>query len=93
MTDYRTMPLGPVAPNRIGEIAKCPHCGEHGLKVEDFKDPASGSKEKETIYIHFEDTLPRPKTEDGRTGEEFEIVTLACPIRLKPKSPEETPLE
>jgi hypothetical protein len=39
MTDYRKMPLGPVAPDRIGEIVECPYCHEHGLKVGDFKDP------------------------------------------------------
>ena len=43
-----------LAPDRTGEIVECPHCHEHALKVEDFKDPMSGSKEKETIYIHCE---------------------------------------
>jgi hypothetical protein len=93
MTDYRKMPLGPVAPDRIGEIVECPYCHEHGLKVGDFKDPTSGSKEKEFIYIHVESGVLIRTVENGRTVEKVETVTQACPVRVKSKSPEETPVE
>ena len=84
MTDYRKMPLGPMAPDRIGEIVECPHCHERGLKVEDFKDPDSGSFEKETVYVHVESGLRRQMIEHGRTVYEFETIVLACPIKMKP---------
>lgn len=93
MTDYRKMPLGPLAPKRIGEIVECPHCHERGLKVEDFKDPISGSKEKENIYIHFEGAVLTRIVKNGKDVEELETVTETCPVKVKPKSPEETPLE
>ncbi len=78
MTDYTKMPLGPLAPGRIGEVVKCPYCGERGLELEDFKNPAI-SKEKETIYLHF------------ITIEKAETVMIACPHRIKRNSPEEIP--
>lgn len=98
MTDFRKMPLGPLAPHRIGEIVECPHCHERGLKVEDYKDPTSGSKEKETNYIHSENAVLHRKVEKGKTVEEYEIVTSSCSIKTKPyspetPSPEETPPE
>jgi hypothetical protein len=98
MSDYRKMPLGPLAPNRIGKIVECPYCHERGLKVEDFKDPISGSKEKETVYIHYEHAVLNRKIENGRPVEEYEIITNACSAKIKPNlprtpSPEETPLE
>jgi|SRR5271165_1971756 len=97
MTDYRKMPLGRVAPGRVGEIVECPHCHERGLKVEDFKDATSGSTEKETVFIHSETAVMRRKMENGRTVEEYEIITNACRVETKPNSlppsPEETPLE
>jgi hypothetical protein len=98
MTDYRNMPLGPVSPDRIGEIVECPYCHERGLKVDDFKDPISGSKEKETIYIHSENAVLHRRVENGRTIEEYEIRTNTCRVRTKPNpsqtpSPEETPPE
>jgi len=89
-TDYRNMPLGPLAPDRIGEIVECPHCRQRGLKVEDFKDPTSGSTEKETIYIHVEGGVMIQEMENGRIVERFETVSQACPVKIKPKSPEET---
>jgi hypothetical protein len=93
MIDYRDMPLGPLAPNRIGKIVECPYCHERGLEAEDFKDPMSGSKEKELIYIHFEGAVLVPREENGRIVETLETVTKACPVKIKSKSPEETPLE
>jgi hypothetical protein len=93
MTDYRNMPLGAVAANRIGEVVECPHCHERGLKVEDFKDPTSGSKEKEAVYIHFEGTVMTREVKNGRIVEELETVTKACPVKVKSKPPEENPLE
>jgi hypothetical protein len=93
MTDYRKMPLGPLAPNRIGEIVECPHCHERGLKVEDYADPTSGSKEKEAVYIHLEGSVLTRKVENGRTVQKLETVTQACPVKVKPMSPVETPLE
>ena len=93
MTDYRKMPLGPVAPGRTGEIVGCPYCHENGLKVEDYVDPTSGSKEKEAIYVHFEDGLLIRDVENGRAVERFETASKSCPIKVKPNSPEETPLE
>jgi hypothetical protein len=98
MTDYRNVPLGPYAPDRIGEIVECPHCHEHGLKVDDFKDAASGSIEKETIYIHFEDARLRlVEGESGKTVEEYETITNACRVKTKPTVSqtllEETPPE
>jgi hypothetical protein len=32
MTDYTKMPLGPLAPDRIGEIVEFPYCHEHALR-------------------------------------------------------------
>jgi hypothetical protein len=93
MTDYRKMALGPVAPNRIGEVVECPYCHERGLKVEDFKDPTSGSLEKVAIYIHLLRGVLTRTVENGRTVEKLETETLACPVKVKPKSPEETPLK
>ena len=90
MTDYTRMPLGPLAPDRMGEIVECPYCHRNGLKVQDFKDPASGSKEKETIYIHAEGAAPVWVVENGRTVETTELVTQACPAKIKPKPREET---
>ena len=93
MTDYRKMPLGPVAPDRIGEIVECPHCHERGLKVEDFKDSTSRSLEKETIYIHLESAVLTRNVENGRIVEKLETTMQACPVKVKPKSPEEIPHE
>lgn len=86
MPDYRKMPLGPVAPGRIGEYVECPYCHEHALKVEDFKDPISGSLEKETVYIHSENTVLHRKVENGRTVEEYEIITNSCSAKAKPNA-------
>jgi len=92
MTDYRKLPLGPLAPGRIGEIVECPHCHERGLKVEDFKDAASGSKEKEIIYVHLEGGVPIQREENGRTIEEIEIMTLACSRKTKQTPPKKSPV-
>lgn len=90
MTDYTKMPLGPLAPDRIGEIVECPYCHEHALRVEDFKDPMSGSKEMETIYIHCEGMgLQRNSQGDGLV-EEHLTTTKACPAKDDPKSSKET---
>jgi hypothetical protein len=90
MTDYRKMPLGPVA-NRTGEVVECPHCQQHGLKVEDYVDPASGSKEKYFIYVHVEGGVQIRDLENGRIVDRYEFGGIACPIKVKSKSPEETP--
>ena len=90
LTDYTKMPLGPLAPDRIGEIVECPHCHEHTLKVEDFKDPMSGSKEKETIYIHCEGMVLQRKSEGDRLAEEYLTTTKACPVKDNQESSEKT---
>ena len=92
MTDFREMPLGPV-PNRTGEVVECPYCHERGLKVEDYVYPSTGSKEKEFIYVHFEGGLTIRDMENGRIVDRYEAITKSCPIKSKPKSPEETPIE
>jgi hypothetical protein len=79
------MPLGPLAPDRIGEIVECPHCHEHALRVEDFKDPMSGSKETETIYIHCEGMVLQRKLEGDGLVEEYLTTTKACPVKDNPK--------
>jgi hypothetical protein len=91
MTDYTSMPLGPLAPNRQGEITECPHCRRRGLKLEDYKDPMSGSTEKEFIYIHREGSRLIRREENGRLVEIVQTLADACPIKIKPKSLEETP--
>jgi hypothetical protein len=91
MIDYTNMPLGPLAPNRHGKIADCPHCGRRGLELEDFKDPMSGSTEKELIYIHREGSQLIRREENGRLVELVQTLADACPIKFKPKSVEETP--
>jgi hypothetical protein len=85
------MPLGPLAPNRHGEIAECPHCGRRGLKLEDYKDSTSGSAEKEFIYIHQEGLQLIRREENGRLVEIVQTLADACPIKIKLKSLEETP--
>ena len=90
MTDYTKMPLGPLAPDRIGEIVECPYCHEHALRVEDFKDPMSGSKEMETIYIHCEGMVLQRKLEGDELVEEYLTTTKACPAKDNPKSSKET---
>jgi hypothetical protein len=91
MNDYTNLPLGPLAPNRQGEIADCPHCGRRGLKLEDFKDPKSGSLEKESIYIHQEGARLIRREENGRPVEIVLTTADACPTKIKPKALEETP--
>jgi hypothetical protein len=91
MTDYTNLPLGPLAPNRIGKIAECPHCKRRGLELEDYKDPTSGSTEKELIYIHREGARLIRREEHGKIVEIIQTLADACPIRLKPKTPEENP--
>ena len=91
MADYRKMPLGPLAnvlPNRIGEIVECPYCPEHALKVPDYKDSLSGSKEKEDIYIHFEDSVIIRTEKNGRIVEEVQTIVNSCNAKTKPNSPQ-----
>ena len=93
MTDYTIMPLGPLAPNRHGEIAECPYCGKRGLKLEDFKD-WEHSKEKEFVYIHSDDPQAiRTLEDDGRIVVEYVLNSVACPVRPISKTPTETPRE
>ena len=84
MTDYRKMPLGPLGPGRIGEIVECPVCHKRGLQVEDYVNPSSGSREKETICLHFLEPVTHQKTENERTITSNEIVEHKCRIP-KPK--------
>jgi hypothetical protein len=93
MTDYRKMPLGPLGPGRIGEIVECPHCHDHALKVEDYKDSRSGSKEKELIYIHFEAVVLRQKVENGKIVVVHESMMNACGNKIKPTSLQTPSLE
>jgi len=66
MTDYRKLPLGPLGIGRIGDIVECPICKEHALEVEDYKNPTSGSREKETVYVHFDVPLPIRLIEENK---------------------------
>jgi hypothetical protein len=90
MTDYTKMPLGPLAPDRIGEIVECPYCHEHALRVEDFKDPTSGSNKMETIYIHYEGMVLQRKLEGDGPVEEYLTTTKACPAKDNPEPSKET---
>jgi hypothetical protein len=77
------MPLGPLAPGRIGEIVECPYCGEHALQQEDYKNPTSGSTEKETLYLHFDGSVLIKSVKNGRDIEEVETIFIACPAKIK----------
>jgi hypothetical protein len=91
MTDYTTLPLGLLAPNRDDKIVKCPHCGRHGLELEDYKYPTAHTTEKELIYIHQEGSIFIRTEENGRPIEIVQTIADACPIKIKLKSPEEKP--
>jgi len=98
MTDYRKLPLGPLGIGRIGDIVECPICKEHALEVEDYKNPTSGSREKETVYVHFDVPLPiRLIEENKKSVGEYETGVNACRIGTKPlprpMHPGETPHE
>jgi hypothetical protein len=86
MTDYTSMPLGPFREDYIGEIVECPHCRRHALKVEDYKQVSPFKYEKETMYVHSERLVPTSEGDELRA-------TDACPVRIKPKSRAENPLE
>jgi len=80
MLDYREMPLGPLAPDRIGDVITCPNCGERGLHIDDYVNPMSRGTEKEPICLHFIEPVPHIKIENNRTFVSIEFVEHKCAI-------------